>query len=92
MTTRAFLYATGLCFLFLLVPSISNEVELTSEWQLLGENDTVPAGAHIRMDLTNGGRWAKLHTNDETQHDVAIDASGAVVSVEQPQQQQQRRI
>lgn len=83
---RALLYATCLCFLFLLVPSISNEVELTSEWQLLGENDTLPAGAHIRMDLSTGGRWAKLNTDEASPNQVAIDASGGVVSVEQKEE------
>jgi hypothetical protein len=90
MTFKRFclLYAAGLCILLLaclslIHPCVGEEVELTNEWQLLGENDTVPAGAHIRMDLTNGGRWAKLSTeeDDEEETEVAIDASGGIVSV-----------
>jgi nucleotide exchange factor SIL1 len=41
------------------------EIVATDEWQLLGENDTIPAGLHVRMDLTTGERWAKLVVDDD---------------------------
>jgi nucleotide exchange factor SIL1 len=43
----------------------SKEVEVTKEWQLLGENDTIPAGMHVRMDLTTGQKWVKLIDPEE---------------------------
>lgn len=36
------------------------EVQATSEWTLLGENDTIAAGMHVRIDLEKGQRWVKL--------------------------------
>jgi len=63
---------------------------LTNEWQLLGENDTVPAGAHIRMDLSTGGRWAKLNQEGDDENQVEIDSFGGIVSVKEdtpPKQQ-----
>ena len=32
----------------------------TDEWQLVPEGVDIPAGLHVKMDLTSGGRWAKL--------------------------------
>ena len=41
------------------------EMEVTKEWQLVGENDTVPAGVHVRMDLEKGQKWVKLIDDDD---------------------------
>jgi len=49
------------------------EVEVTSEWTLLGENDTIPAGVHVRMDMTTGEKWVKTIDEDDT----AGDSNGA---------------
>ena len=49
----------------------SKEVEATSEWTLLGENDTVAAGMHVRMDLTTGEKWVK--TIDENESDKEVN-------------------
>ena len=38
----------------------SAEIQATSEWTLLGENDTIAAGMHARLDLEKGERWVKL--------------------------------
>lgn len=38
---------------------VAKEVEVTKEWLLLGENDTIPAGMHVRMDMTTGEKWVK---------------------------------
>ena len=64
---------------------IGKEIELTSEWTHLDQNDTVPAGAHIRMDLSTGERWAKLATitgEEITTTQVEIDSStGGIVAL-----------
>jgi nucleotide exchange factor SIL1 len=49
------------CSLF----SYAKEIEPTKEWQLLGENDTIPAGLHVRMDMTTGEKWAKIMDEDD---------------------------
>lgn len=38
----------------------SKEVELTNEWHLLQENETLPKGVHVKMDMTTGEKWVKL--------------------------------
>jgi hypothetical protein len=43
----------------------SKEIVATHEWQRLGENDTLPAGLHVRMDLSTGEKWAKLPSDDD---------------------------
>ena len=52
----------------------SRELVLTKEWQIVGENETLPAGAHIRMDMTTGEKTAKLL--DEDQAVVEITPEG----------------
>lgn len=47
---------------------MGREIVATNEWQWLGPNDTVPAGLEIRMDLTNGGKWARSIQPSEQQH------------------------
>lgn len=47
------------------------EIEATDEWTLLGENDTVAAGMHIRIDMTTGERMVKLPEHD-TPHDTSL--------------------
>ena len=34
-------------------------------WTLIGENDTVDAGMHIRIDMTTGEKWVKQIVEDE---------------------------
>ena len=43
----------------------AKEIIATNEWQLLSENDTIPAGLHVRMDLSTGEKWVKIATNDD---------------------------
>lgn len=43
----------------------SKEVELTNEWHLLQENETLPKGVHVKMDMTTGEKWAKLAEKKE---------------------------
>jgi len=61
----------------------AKEIVATNEWQLLGENDTLPAGLHVRIDLTTGEKWAKNSDVDETADesndnaDISVDGSGS---------------
>lgn len=76
-----------LLLLVLLLPSTTHhngaavvqarEVEATHEWTLLGENDTVAAGMHIRMDMTTGEKWVKLMDDDDNQEKSASSAAAA---------------
>mmetsp|Transcript_32141 Transcript_32141/g.68417 ORF Transcript_32141/g.68417 Transcript_32141/m.68417 type:complete len:671 (-) Transcript_32141:100-2112(-) len=52
----------------------AKEIVATHEWQLLSENDTIPAGLHVRMDLSTGEKWAKL-ASDEEEGDEEIKAA-----------------
>lgn len=53
--------SVGRCCLF----AAAKEIEATHEWTALGENDTVAAGMHIRIDMTTGEKWVKLMDDDE---------------------------
>jgi len=52
----------------------AKEIIATHEWQLLGENDTVPAGLHIKMDLSTGEKWAKIASDEERDDDIKAAA------------------
>jgi len=68
----AFLVSLISCLLFWVQSAV--EIEATHEWQRIGENDTVAAGMHIRMDLTTGEKWVKLPDTEEEQVvAVAVD-------------------
>ena len=43
----------------------AKEIVATNEWQKLGENDTIPAGLHVKMDISTGERWAKIPSDDD---------------------------
>ena len=47
----------------------AKEITATHEWQLLGENDTIPAGLHIKVDLSTGEKWVKLASSAEENDD-----------------------
>ncbi|GKZ01169.1 hypothetical protein MPSEU_001068300 [Mayamaea pseudoterrestris] len=70
---------------FLLCPfSSATEVQATNEWTLLGDNDTIAAGMHVRLDLEKGERWVKLlddNQDDEQGHGVQIQADGSQLTV-----------
>lgn len=55
----ASLWATASCVE--LIPSL--------EWQIVGENDTIPPGAHVKMDLTEGGTWVKILEDEDEPRD-----------------------
>eukprot|EP00984_Skeletonema_dohrnii_P034057 scaffold32899_cov67-Skeletonema_dohrnii-CCMP3373.AAC.1 len=60
----------------------AKEITATNEWQLLQENDTIPAGLHIRMDLSTGEKWAKLPSdeNEESIKAAAVESDGGHVA------------
>ena len=42
-----------------------------SRFYFLGQ--VIPPGLHVRMDLTNGGRWAKLMDDNESNHNALVN-------------------
>lgn len=46
------------------VATTAKEIIATYEWQKIGPTDTLPAGLEIRMDLSGGGKWARLPPNE----------------------------
>lgn len=69
----------------LVVQVDGKEIEATSEWTLLGENDTVAAGMHVRMDMTTGEKWVKTIDEDESENppgsaSTTITSSGLAVT------------
>jgi len=53
------------------------EIVATHEWQKVGKNDTIPAGLHVKMDLSTGEKWAKIATADEDD-ESKMAASGSI--------------
>ena len=49
----------------------AKEIVATTEWQKLGENDTIPAGLHVKMDISTGERWAKIPSDDDEEAEDA---------------------
>jgi nucleotide exchange factor SIL1 len=81
----------ALCALFLLCHSgirlaEAKEIEATHEWTLLGENDTVDSGMHIRIDMTTGEKWVKLPSDDDddgkVKQEAHMNAYGGLVVTE----------
>jgi hypothetical protein len=50
----------------------AKEFVASSEFQILDPLDTVPAGLHIRIDMTTGERWAKIAVAGEDDMQVAV--------------------
>mmetsp|Transcript_26799 Transcript_26799/g.40545 ORF Transcript_26799/g.40545 Transcript_26799/m.40545 type:complete len:99 (+) Transcript_26799:256-552(+) len=44
---------------------VSKEIVATNDWQKVGENDTIPAGLEIRMDLSKHETWVRLVQEEE---------------------------
>ena len=69
----------------------AKEITGTNEWQLLQENDTIPAGLHVRLDLSTGQKWAKLPSDNDNEveeglmgvplEEAVVDGSGALTIV-----------
>ena len=67
----------------------AKEIVATNEWQKLGENDTIPAGLHVKMDISTGERWAKIPSDNDEEaeegikgviYDASINADGSVTA------------
>lgn len=81
-----------LSLLLLAIYSLSNhlvegkEIIATREWQELEEGDSVPAGLHIRMDMTTGKKWARLDIDDGEEvkepEEIAADSTTAMATVD----------
>jgi len=48
----------------------AKEIEVTDEWQKVEGNDTIPAGVHVRMDMTTGGKWVKAMSEDDEEEEA----------------------
>ena len=75
---------TVLCVLLAGSIACAKELVLTNDWQVIGDNDTIPKGAHVRMDLTTGEKMAKLVDPDEESSANAVEidpATGDVVGM-----------
>lgn len=70
------------CFLLTMVFLITTTLSLqdeddiefvpTNEWQLVKEGQSIPSGLHVRMDMSTGGKWAKLMDDDSSAKSTAI--------------------
>lgn len=56
------------------------EIEATEEWTLLEEGDTIPAGLHVRVDLSTGQKWAKLVDPNDDRDDAAAVAVASIAA------------
>jgi len=48
----------------------AKEIEVTDEWQMVEGNDTIPAGVHVRMDMTTGEKWVKAMGDDDDEEEA----------------------
>ena len=48
----------------------AKEIEVTDEWQKVEGNDTIPAGVHVRMDMTTGEKWVKAMSEDDEEDEA----------------------
>lgn len=74
-TTISILRVLLLILPFFLAPIVSaKEIIATHEWQKVGPTDTVPTGLEIRMDLSGGGKWARLPPKEIEDGNTNIEA------------------
>lgn len=61
----------------LLLLAAAKELEpKVGEWTRIGENDTIPAGMHVRIDMTTGEKWVKqLDPEDDEQNKKPASSS-----------------
>jgi len=62
-----FLITYFLCTIFCCRKCLSREIEATNEWQIVNEGDTIPAGLHVKIDMTTGLKYAKLLSDEENE-------------------------
>jgi hypothetical protein len=73
-TLIALLFASLKASTFLFHHSCSaKEIVPTKKWQRVMENDTLPAGMHINVDLQTGEKWAKIA--DDSMEDYSVEVN-----------------
>lgn len=55
----------------------------TKEWQEVKTGQHIPPGLHVKMDLQNGGKWAKLMDKEEDSQKQMSKSTSILVSQEQ---------
>jgi hypothetical protein len=64
---------------FLLHHSCSaKEIVPTKKWQRVMENDTLPVGMHIKVDLQTGKKWANIADDLMEDYSVEVKENGEV--------------
>ena len=58
-----FLFAVAVGF-SVFQPAHAKEIVATTEWQVLADNETLPAGLHVKVNLSTGEKWVKIPTDD----------------------------
>lgn len=57
----------------------AKEIVPSHKWQKLMDNDTIPAGMHVKVDLSTGEKWAKIAgggDDDETFASTSVELKG----------------
>jgi hypothetical protein len=63
---------------FARVTTAKEIVAKADEWTVIGENDTIDSGMHVRIDMTTGEKWVKLPDPSEVDASVALSVVGEV--------------
>jgi len=66
----------------------AKEIKVTKDWQVIRENETIPAGVHVRMDMTTGEKWVKLvddSDSNEKRVTVNVQTNGDLAIMEHQQ-------
>jgi hypothetical protein len=83
-----------LALLHILHYALCKEIVATDEWTLVQEGDTIPAGLHIRLDITTGQKWVKLlddEDGDTNTKDSSSHSSLTRLHIQEDTQQQQQQ-
>ena len=56
--------------ILLTLHSCNSEFIATKDWQKVPEGESIPAGLHVKLDLENGGRWAKLLDDEDKNREI----------------------
>lgn len=54
-------------------------MNLTNEWQVVGDSDEIPRGAHVQFDVSSGLKYAKLLDPEDTVNSSSKDDSVNVI-------------
>nr|CAB3266074.1 nucleotide exchange factor SIL1-like [Phallusia mammillata] len=56
----------------------------TNEWQQVKPGQAIPSGLHVKMDLSNGGKWAKLMDDGKTSQKSSLQLAPDANKEEEP--------